>query len=284
MLGAVVLEHALQVRHARDQREVAEEDRDPHQLLDHHEDEPVRDRVREEVGQAGGQQEEEADREQQREHDRARPRRRRRCPAASPASSGGICAFAEMPSARKPILSDSRERDHAAHDREPQEPVALRPGDERLGDHLDLALRALLRVGAALGELLGGRLAHRHGPRGDAAHHHALEHGLAADRRVLGGLAVPFGRGAVHGGGGTHRTHRIGGLGRAPQPLAQRRGRDWRRSARARCRPRRSPRSPSRGRPPRARAAGISVRGSRRCGPRADPARARPCPPRRRPR
>ena len=129
--------------------EVGEEDRDADELLDQHEDEPVRDRVREQVGQPGRQQEEEADREQQREDDRARPRRRRRCPAARPASSGGIWALAEMPSARKPILSDSRERDHAAHDRHAQQPVALRPGDERLGDHLDLALGALLGVGAA---------------------------------------------------------------------------------------------------------------------------------------
>jgi hypothetical protein len=39
VLGAVVLEHALEVRHPRDQREVGEEDRDPDQLLDHHEGE-----------------------------------------------------------------------------------------------------------------------------------------------------------------------------------------------------------------------------------------------------
>ena len=33
-------------------------------------------------------------------------------------------------------------------------------------------------------QLLGGRLAHGHRPVGDAAHHHALEHRLTADRRV----------------------------------------------------------------------------------------------------
>ena len=174
--------------------QVGEEDRDPDELLDHHEDEPVRDRVREEVGQAGRQQEEEADREQQREHDRARP-----------GAAADLLLLAVVVGRHLRVRGDAEraeadlerlgERDHAAHDREPQQPVALRPGDERLGDHLDLALRPLLRVGAARGELLRRRLAHRHRPGGDAAHHHALEHGLAADRGVLGGLARPV-RGA----------------------------------------------------------------------------------------
>src|SRR6185503_4858976 len=73
------------------------------------------------------------------------------------------------------------------------------PGHERLGDHVDLALRALLRVGAAREKLLGGRLAHRHSPGGDAAHHHSLEDSLAADGRVLLGLPS------------FHLVHRIGG-------------------------------------------------------------------------
>ena len=62
------------------------------------------------------------------------------------------------------------ERDDAADDRPAQRPVALRPRDERLGADLDLA------VG----------LADRDRPGRDAAHHHALEHRLAADRRVPG--------------------------------------------------------------------------------------------------
>ena len=60
------------------------------------------------------------------------------------------------------------EGDDAADDRQAPEPVALRPGDERLGLDLDLALG----------------VADRDGPDRDAAHHHALQHRLAADRRV----------------------------------------------------------------------------------------------------
>ena len=55
----------------------------------------------------------------------------------------------------KPILSDSRERHHAAHHRQPQQAMALGPGDQRLRDDLDLALGALLGVHAAGRELLG---------------------------------------------------------------------------------------------------------------------------------
>ena len=39
-------------------------------------------------------------------------------------------------------------------------------------------------------ELLGGGLAHRDRPVGDAAHHHALEHRLAAERRVAAGAQL----------------------------------------------------------------------------------------------
>ena len=60
------------------------------------------------------------------------------------------------------------EGDDAAQDRHPPEAVTLRPGLDRLGADLDLA------VGTAHGD----------GPDRDAAHHHALQHRLAADRRV----------------------------------------------------------------------------------------------------
>ena len=60
------------------------------------------------------------------------------------------------------------EGDDAADHRQAQEPVALRPGDERLGGDLDLALG----------------VADRDRPDRDAAHHHALQHRLTADRRV----------------------------------------------------------------------------------------------------
>ena len=89
-----------------------------------------------------------------------------------------------MPSALKPILSDSPSAATPRMTRQPQDLVALRPATERLGDHLDVAERRLCRIELSvlmLGALLGARLAHRHGPGRDAAHHHALEHGLAAD-------------------------------------------------------------------------------------------------------
>ena len=105
VLGAVVLEHALEVLHARDQPQVAEEDRDADELLDDHEDEPVRDRVLEEVGErrpAAGRTGRPRRSSRTR---RCRPRCRRRSPAL--ALLRGICALAEMPSALKPIFSDS---------------------------------------------------------------------------------------------------------------------------------------------------------------------------------
>ncbi len=61
---------------------------------------------------------------------------------------------------------------------------------EREARDLDLAERGLLGRALALGELLGGRLAHGDRPVGDAAHHHALEHRLAADRRVALGAEL----------------------------------------------------------------------------------------------
>ncbi len=241
MLRAVVLEDALEVGHARDQPQVPEEDRDADQLLDDHEHEPVRDRVREQVGQAGRQQEEQADREHQREHDRARPR-----------AAADLLLLAVLVRRHLRVGGDAErakadlerlgQRDHAAHDRQAQQAVALGPRDERLRDHLDLAARALLGVGPAGRELLLRRLAHRHRPGRDAAHHHALEHGLAADRGVLGGLPHLAG---VCGRGDAHRTDGIGASARPVELTA-----DRRRRPRARCRTPRTRRSRRRG-PPR---------------------------------
>ena len=132
-----------------------------------------------------GHEEEQADREQRRTTstvpNQAPP------PISSPSSSSS-CAFAEMPSALKPILSDSAERDDAADERQ-RAAARWRFVQETSGNglDLDLAVRGLARVGlvaVARGDLLGGRLADRDGPGRDAAHHHALEHRLAADGRV----------------------------------------------------------------------------------------------------
>ena len=89
-------------------------------------------------------------------------------------SSSGSCALAEILSALKPSLS--AERDDAADDRH-----------------------------AAAGDLCGTGRADGHGPRRDAAHHHAFEHRLAADGSVpdgdQGAVGQPLGhwRGRRHG-------------------------------------------------------------------------------------
>jgi hypothetical protein len=81
------------------------------------------------------------------------------------------------------------ERDDAADDGPAQDAVALRPGDERERLHGDLALGGLAHLQlAAAGDLLRQRLADGDGPRGDAAHHHALEDSLAAHGGVTLGL------------------------------------------------------------------------------------------------
>ena len=101
-------------------------------------------------------------------------------------SSSGSCALALMPSALKPIAERLAERDDAADERQPQQAVLLEHRGQRMGDDLDLAERDLVGLEPALLELLGQRLADGDRPRGDAAHHHALEDGLAAD----GGVAL----------------------------------------------------------------------------------------------
>ena len=112
-----------------------------------------------------GMHEEQPDRQHQREEDRQAPHQ-----AADllrpPRLELGVGGDRERLEADLQRLAEG---DDAADHRQSQHPVPLRPGDERLRGDLDLAL---------------GR-AHRHRPDRDAAHHHALEHRLAADRRVL---------------------------------------------------------------------------------------------------
>jgi hypothetical protein len=69
------------------------------------------------------------------------------------------------------------ERHHPPDHGQAQRAVALEPRDQREGLHLDVARG----------------LADRHRPGGDAAHHHALEHRLAANRRVALGHQGPVG-------------------------------------------------------------------------------------------
>ena len=100
-------------------------------------------------------------------------------------SSSGSWALAEMPSAEKPIFSDS------ASATTPrmigQRKTRWRFVHETSGNEtdLDLAERRLALGQALRPDLLGQRLADGDGPRRDAAHHHALEHRLPADGRIL---------------------------------------------------------------------------------------------------
>ena len=61
--------------------------------------------------------------------------------SGSSPSSPSSCALAEIAERPEADLQRLAERDDAADHRQPQEPVALRPGDERLGGDLDLAER-----------------------------------------------------------------------------------------------------------------------------------------------
>src|SRR3954447_18380189 len=73
VLGAVVLEHAAQVAQAREQRDVAEEDRRAQDALDEPEEQRRAELVLDEARQADRDDEEQADREQQGDDDRAEP-------------------------------------------------------------------------------------------------------------------------------------------------------------------------------------------------------------------
>ena len=73
VLGAVVLEHAAQVAQAREQREVAEEDRGAQDPLDEPEQERRAELVLDQAREPDGHDEEQADRERERDDDRAGP-------------------------------------------------------------------------------------------------------------------------------------------------------------------------------------------------------------------
>ena len=122
------------------------------------------------AGQPDRDDEEEADREDQREGDRQAPD-----PAADLFRLAVLVVLdLRVGGDRQGAEADLHrfgEGDDAADDRHPPEAVALRPRGERLGLDFDLAL------GCADGD----------GPGRDAAHHHSLEHRLAADRRVAFG-------------------------------------------------------------------------------------------------
>ena len=115
VLGAVVLEHAAQVLHAREQHQVAEEDRDADQLLDDDEDDELGSASLNRVVSPTGSR-------------KNRPTANSSATTIVPAhvppeigsSSSGSCALAEMPSALKPMAQRLAERDDAADDRQAQ--------------------------------------------------------------------------------------------------------------------------------------------------------------------
>ena len=102
VLGAVVLEHAPQVGQAREQPQVAEEDRGAHDALDDPEQERRAELVLEQAREADRDDEEQADRERERDDDVPT-----HMPPEISCSSSPSWALAEMPSALKPIFSDS---------------------------------------------------------------------------------------------------------------------------------------------------------------------------------
>ncbi len=187
VLGAVVAVESANVAPERDRPDKEEEDRDPDNAIHQVEDHLVAEH-RMDAPQSGGRHErhelvhkdEEADRDEhvQRQH-----------PAANlhfllallfgeafERDVGGVAQGAE---AERHRLS---QRDHAANHRPAHPLVALRRARHRLRVHRHLPRR----------------LAHRDSPGMRRAHHHALQHGLAAHERCL--LAVFQGGEQLRGG------------------------------------------------------------------------------------
>ena len=75
------------------------------------------------------------------------------------------------------------ERDDAADDRQPQMRWRFAPGTSG-NDWISIGPSAACSGRGPSSRSLGQRLADRDGPRGDAAHHHALEDGLTPDGRI----------------------------------------------------------------------------------------------------
>src|SRR2546421_3489784 len=160
VLGPVVLEHPLELAHPRDEPEVPEEDADPDQLLDEYEDQRRVQLRLEQARDPHRDKEEQANCEHNRHRDRAGPGSASDLLVLCTGLSAG--RDAERP---EPDLQRLDGSDDTTNDRQTQEPVAADPGDEWLGDHLDLAARHLAALhDAALGDLIGRRLSYRDGP------------------------------------------------------------------------------------------------------------------------
>jgi hypothetical protein len=185
VLGPVVLEDAAQVAQARQQQQVAEEDAGAQHALDEPEQERGVQLVLDEARQAHRDDEEQPDRHQHGDDDRAGP------DAAGDLllvlGQLGVGADAQGLEADGQRLA---ERHDAADERQAQDAVLLEQRGQRVADDLDRAERDLLGLQPALAQLLGRGLAHGDRPGRDAAHHDALEDGLAAH----GGIALGYQR------------------------------------------------------------------------------------------
>ncbi len=160
VLGAVVLEHAAQVRELGDDDDVGDEDRDPDDALDEPEEEALAEPVVEQAGEEQRREEEEGDGEPEGDDERD----------ADLLLAELLLLLAERLVGRHrqgAHADDERldERHDAADDGQLEDGVADHPGDERE------VVQADGLVGAAYGER----------PVVHAAHHDALDHGLAAD-------------------------------------------------------------------------------------------------------
>ena len=176
--------------------------------------------------QADGDQEEEHDRKRQREHDRPRPQRAGYLILFFGLAGGQLRVRRHLQRA-KADRERAAERHHPAHNRQAQGAVTLQRRAQRVGLHLDLAAEGIAAWDALVpfGDrvpwgalvpfgLLGDGLAHGDGPVADAAHHHALEHRLAAERSVALRLQLARGLGAGRRGSRRplNRSRRVHGL------------------------------------------------------------------------
>ena len=160
--------------------EVAEEDRRAQDALDEPEQQRRAELVLDQARQADRDDEEQADGEQQRDDDRAGPHAARDLLLLL--GQLGVGGDAERLEADRQRLD---ERDDAADDRQAQRAVALEHGGRAGTTVTSISPRAASSGSRpSPSHLLGQRLADRDRPGRDAAHHHALEHGLAADGRV----------------------------------------------------------------------------------------------------
>jgi hypothetical protein len=174
VLGAVVREDAADVVHEADGGDVGDEDCQPDQPLDRIGDEVAFGRLLGKRRQKERQEEEQADGEAEAEDHRDRDRPLPELDVLTLRGDGG--------GAHEHARADHErlvEQEHAAQERDLDEaPICREGGGQRLGHRHDLAVRR----------------SDAHGDRRTAAHHDALDQGLAAIEEVRHAEAPPAGR------------------------------------------------------------------------------------------